>query len=227
MFNVLLVEDDKHIREAVCDFFSEKAKDDINIFAACDGYEAENMFYENQYDLVLLDIMLPGVDGFTLCRSFRKESTVPIIFLTAKASEEDVLFGYETGCDDYVIKPFSIAELLAKVRALLRRSKGMVGADDIVCGDIALNPFKYLVKVRGVELVLAPKEYMLLRYLMERKNNVVDRDTLLSSIWGYDFEGSDRVVDNHIKKLRKALGPAKRQIKTVVSKGYKIVERGD
>lgn len=224
MYKVLLVEDDKHIREAIADYFSEKARDEISLHVACDGYEAEELLYENEYDIVLLDIMLPGIDGFTLCREIRKDSMVPIIFLTAKAREEDVLYGYESGCDDYMIKPFSVAQLLAKLRAVLRRTKGVNSDYEIVCGDITLNPLMYTVTVCNERVELAPKEYALLRYLVERKEMVVSREKLLIDIWGYDFEGSDRVVDNHIKKLRKALGVAGKQIKTVISKGYKIEE---
>lgn len=222
MFKVLLVEDDNHIREAIADYFSEMAKDDITLSLAADGIEAEEILYEMDFDLVLLDVMLPGVDGFTLCRKIRETNSVPIIFLTAKSREEDVLYGYETGCDDYMTKPFSSAELLAKSRAILKRSKGIIGTNVITCGEISIDLFKYNVMVGGKNVDLAPKEYALLKYLVERKNTVVDREKLLVNLWGYDFEGNDRVVDNHIKKLRKSLGFAGKRIKTVVSRGYKI-----
>lgn len=222
MFKVLLVEDDNHIREVIADYFSEMAKDDITLSLAVDGIEAEGILYEMEFDLVLLDVMLPGVDGFTLCRKIRETNSVPIIFLTAKSREEDVLYGYETGCDDYMTKPFSSAELLAKSRAILKRSKGIIGTNVITCGEISIDLFKYNVTVAGKNVDLAPKEYALLKYLVERKNTVVDREKLLVNLWGYDFEGNDRVVDNHIKKLRKSLGFAGKRIKTVVSRGYKI-----
>lgn len=224
MYNILLVEDDLHIREAIMDYFSEKGSDSMKLYSAIDGNRGLEMIYEQEFDLILLDIMLPGLDGFSLCREIRRKSTVPIIFLTAKAREQDVLFGYDLGCDDYMIKPFSLAELFVKVIAMLKRSKGLVGANLLTCGDISLNPATYVVCVSEREVKLPPKEYTLLKYLLERKNKVIDRETLLVNIWGYDFDGSDRVVDNHIKKLRKALGTSGSRIKTIISKGYKITE---
>lgn len=224
MYNILLVEDDLHIREAIMDYFSEKGSDSMKLYSAIDGNRGLEMIYEQEFDLILLDIMLPGLDGFSLCREIRRKSTVPIIFLTAKAREQDVLFGYDIGCDDYMIKPFSLAELFVKVIAMLKRSKGLVGANLLTCGDISLNPATYVVCVSEREVKLPPKEYTLLKYLLERKDKVIDRETLLVNIWGYDFDGSDRVVDNHIKKLRKALGTSGSRIKTIISKGYKITE---
>ncbi|MCM1273397.1 MAG: response regulator transcription factor [Clostridium sp.] len=224
MYSILLVEDDLDIMEVISDYIGERGKDSLILYTAEDGNQGLDMIYEREYDLVLLDIMMPGLDGFSLCRELRKRSTVPIIFLTAKAREQDVLFGYELGCDDYMVKPFSLAELYAKVLAMLKRSKGLVGSNTIVCGAISLNPATYTVTVSGGEVLLPPKEYMLLKYMMERKEKVIDRETLLVNIWGYDFDGNDRVVDNHIKKLRKVLGDAGKQIKTVVSRGYKITD---
>ena len=179
--------------------------------------------YEREYDLCMLDVMLPGADGFEICRTIRRKSIVPIIFLTAR-SQEDILYGYHLGCDDYLVKPFSLAELYAKTQALLRRAKGMVVSVDMVCGEIALNPANFTVKVRGEAVELPPKQYALLKYLMENKNHVIERELLLTRIWGYDYEGNERVLDNHIKKLRKALGTAGSQIKTVITRGYKIME---
>lgn len=224
MNKVLLVEDDNQIREAIVDYFSEKGKNDIELHTACNVEQAEKQIFENEFDLMLFDVMLPDGDGFELCRSVRTKSMVPIIFLTAKSREEDVLYGYATGCDDYMIKPFSLAELIAKIRAVIRRSKGESVGKKIVCGDVELNPYTYTVAVSGEKIELAPKEYLLLKYLMERKENVIERETLLTAIWGYDFEGNERVVDNHIKKIRKKLGRASKQIKTVISRGYKITD---
>lgn len=224
MYNILLVEDDLHIQEAITDYFSEKGSDSMKMHLAIDGNQGLEMIYEQEFDLVLLDIMLPGLDGFSLCREIRSKSTVPIIFLTAKAREQDVLFGYDLGCDDYMVKPFSLAELFVKVIAMLKRSKGLVGVNMLTCGNISLNPATYVVQVSENDIKLSPKEYTLLKYLLERKGRVIDRETLLVNIWGYDFDGSDRVVDNHIKKLRKALGDSGSSIKTIISKGYKISE---
>lgn len=223
-YRILLVEDDKQIREVIEDYFSDRSGGEITLITAADGEEGMERIRFEEFDLVMLDIMLPHVDGFTLCREIRRKSIVPVLFLTAKATEADLLHGYELGCDDYMIKPFSPAELYAKVNALLKRAKGMVISKEIVCGKISINLVTFEAAVDGKAVELAPKEFALLKYLIEHKNCVADRDTLLDRIWGYDFFGSDRVVDNHIKKLRKALGEAGGQIKTVISQGYKLTE---
>lgn len=222
-YRILLVEDDSSIREVISDYFSGKDEDTALIMAA-DGGEGLELIGSREFDLIMLDVMLPNIDGFSLCREIRRKSDVPVLFLTARAREEDVLYGYELGCDDYIVKPFSLAELYAKVQALLKRSKGMVLKKELVCGRIRLDPITLTVISDGREVELAPKEFAILKYLMEHKNWAVDRDTLLSKIWGYDYFGGDRTVDNHIKKLRKSLGSAGDQIKTVIKKGYKITD---
>ena len=223
-YNILLVEDDKYIREIIEDYFSEQNDPTFIVHSAMDGNAGMEMVYEQDFDLVLLDIMLPGTDGFTICREIRKQSICPIIFLTARGREEDILYGYQLGCDDYIVKPFSLAELHAKVKAMLKRAKGMVGVDALTCGRVSLNPATCKVQVDGMDVELPPKEFMILKYLMENQNRVVEREVLLTRMWGYDFEGNERVVDNHVKKLRKALGSAGGQIKTVITKGYKLEE---
>ena len=224
MYNILLVEDDAQIREVIEDFFTGKSNGEISIHSACDGTAGLVAANEQEFDLIMLDIMLPGASGFEICRTVRQKSIVPIIFITARGLEQDILYGYDLGCDDYIVKPFSLAELYAKTNALLKRAKGLIGSPEIICGDIALNPAQFTVSVKGLLVELPPKQYALLKHLMENKNLVLDRELLLTRIWGYDYEGSDRVVDNHIKKLRQALGSAGKQIKTVITKGYKITE---
>ena len=224
-YRILLVEDDAQIREAIEDYFTGKEEDDIEVICARDGIEGVDAVTETRFDLAILDIMLPGMDGFALCRELRKVSVVPIIFLTARGSEEDKLRGYLMGADDYMVKPFSLAVLYAKVKALIKREKGMVGSPVLHVGDILLEPARYRVTVSGELVDITPKEYALLRYLMEHKGRVCGREELLIAIWGYDFEGTDRVVDNHIKKLRKMLGKSGIQIKTVIRAGYKIEEK--
>ncbi len=223
-YHILLVEDDAQIREVIEDFFTAKSDGEIQLHIAKDGSEGLAAVYEKEFDLCMLDIMLPGASGFEICRAIRQISIVPIIFLTARGSEEDVLYGYHLGCDDYIVKPFSLAELYAKMQALIKRAKGMIACAEMVCGDIVLNPVRFTVAVSGESLELPPKQYALLKYLMENKDRVVERELLLTRIWGYDYEGNERVVDNHVKKLRKALGTAGTQIKTVMKKGYKITD---
>lgn len=222
-FRILLVEDDEQIREVITDYFASKDSV-ITIETASDGDMGLELLHTNEYDLVMLDVMLPGTDGFSLCRHIRAKSSVPVLFLTARGREEDKLFGYDLGCDDYIVKPFSLAELYAKTNAILRRAKGMTTAKVMTCGRISLDPVKMTVCVDGISVELPPKEYEILKYLMEHKDWVIARETLLTRVWGYDYFGGDRVVDNHIKKLRKALGSAGEQIKTVISKGYKLTE---
>ncbi len=224
-FKFLLVEDDAELREIITDYFIEKSGGNFTVNSTESGEKAQQKCRDEEYDLVLLDVMLPDVDGFTICRELRKTSDVPIIFITARHSEEDRLHGYRLGCDDYVTKPFSLAELYAKAAALLKRAKGMVTAEVMTAGSIKLDPYCCTVFVDEKEVILAPKEFAVLKILMEKTGQVVSRDSLLTRVWGYDFEGNDRVVDNHIKKLRRALGAAASQIKTVFKRGYKLEEK--
>ncbi len=223
-YSILLAEDDAQIREIISDYFTHKSEDSICLSCAPNGTAALELLQNTEYDLILLDVMMPGIDGFSLCREIRAKSDVPILFLTARAREEDLLYGYELGCDDYVIKPFSLAALYAKCLALLKRASGTILIPELVCGRIRMNLRTLDVTADGRHVVLAPKEFALLKYLLEHKNWVVSRDMLLDRIWGADYFGSDRVVDNHIKKLRKALGDAGEQIRTVITKGYRLTE---
>lgn len=223
MYRILLVEDDARIREAMLDFFSEKAPE-YEIDTAATGPAGLQKVEENAYDLILLDVMLPQMSGFELMMKIRRSMDVPVIFMTARTSEKDRLHGYELGCDDYVCKPFSLAELLAKVNALIKRSKGTVLDDELVCGEIRFHKRALSVTVSGQIVELPPKELAILIILMERPGWTFSRDKLLDLVWGRDYYGNDRVVDNHVKKLRKSLGKAGSQIKTVFARGYKITE---
>lgn len=222
VFKLLLVEDDAEIREIIIDYFTEKSGGALTIDAAETGIEGQLKCIDNEYDLILLDVMLPEADGFTICRELRKRSDVPIIFITARHNESDRLHGYKLGCDDYVTKPFSLAELYAKVNALLKRSKGMIRREVMTAGKIKLDPYRYTTYINDEEIILAPIEFAILKILMENQGKVVGRDSLIIRIWGYDFDGNDRVVDNHVKKLRQALGNASAQVRTVFKKGYKL-----
>ena len=223
MKNILLIEDDTEICEIIRNYFGEKG---TRICAVHNGGEAFDLIRKGieDYELVLLDIMLPQTDGFTLCRQLRLRSDVPVIFITARGREEDILSGYDLGCDDYIVKPFLLSVLYSKCEALVRRAGSTEEKRALCCGGIRLDTRTLRCFAGDSEVELPPKEFAILRYLLEHENWVVTRDTLLDRVWGYDYFGSDRVVDNHIKKLRKALGSAGAQIKTLVGRGYKLVK---
>lgn len=224
MFEILLVEDDKNIREVIYDFFDDKSKGKMRIDMAEDGMTALEKAYEKIYDLLILDIMLPELDGFSVCREVRKQSDVPIIFITARAAQEDVLNGYALGCDDYIVKPFSLPVFYQKAEALIRRSKGLVRSQTLSAGSLTLNPNNGILKSNNIELNITATEYKILKILLENKETVVSREKLFLSIWGYDSDKNERVLDSHIKNLRKALGNNSYLIKTVIRRGYKIEE---
>ncbi len=221
MNRILLVEDDREIRDMICRFFQMK-KDNIIVDTAKDGEEGLEKIFENQYDLLLLDVVMPCLDGFEVCREVRRYSDIPIMFITARTTQEDMLTGYALGCDDYIIKPFPLPVLYEKIKALIKRSKGLVRSDLLSAGKITLNPNNGVVKCGSQEISLKAKEYGILRVLLENKGNIVTRETLLNKVWGYDALVDDRVLDTHIKNLRKALGNCKEQLKTVRRRGYKI-----
>ncbi len=222
MYKILLVEDDKHIIEMLCDYFSEKSSDKIKIEVATDGNTGVEMAYETTYDLLLLDLMLPQLDGFEICKEVRRFSDVPIMFITARCSQDDILTGYALGCDDYIVKPFSLPVFYNKVNALIKRSKGLVRSALLKAGTISLNPNNGIVISDEKEINLPAKEYSILKTLLENKGNVVSRETLITHAWGYDTCTDERALDTHIKNLRKALGDNAKLIKTVIKRGYRI-----
>ena len=224
---ILLAEDERDMREVLCDYFTAKSGGELTMISAPDGNTALHLIETQPFDLLLLDIMLPGTDGFALCRAAREQGDAPVLFVTAREDEQDKLYGYDQGADDYVLKPFSLAVLYAKAQALLRRSRGMTAAEVLRAGALELNPARGTVTADGQRIDLPPKEFALLRALMERKNRVLTRDELLDLAWGWDYDGTDRVIDGHIKKLRRALGKHADCIKTVVKRGYKLEVDGD
>ncbi len=221
---VLIVEDEDLMREVVRDYFEH---DGYECVEASDGDEAIEYIREEEFDLVLLDIMLPGTDGYTVCREIRRRSPVPVIMITARSEEYDKLTGYDAGADSYITKPFSPKVLLAAASSLLRRVNGTVcgNPDEIISAGISVNKMSHTVLCDDEEIDLTPKEYDLLLFLMTNKGRVFSRDELLSKIWGYDYFGDDRTVDTHIKKLRFKLGRRAVHIKTVIKSGYKFDER--
>ncbi len=217
---ILIVEDEAKLREVLCDFFISKGDDPVE---ACNGMQALALLEEREFDAVLLDIMMPELDGLSVCRAVRRTNDVPIIFLTALSDEEDKLLGYELGADDYVTKPFTMTVLYAKVTALIKRNRrSILTGNRMEAGGITLELSAGRVYAGGKEVVLTPKEFSILRCLMQNKNMVMSREQLLVKCWGYDYEGEARAVDTHIRRLRDKLGTAAGHIKTVYKTGYKL-----
>ena len=222
-YRLLIVEDSPELLEAESDFYREEGAGLWEVVTASEGNDALAKVTNESFDLMILDIMLPGASGFDICKAARKKSDCPIIFVTALGSENNILKGYETGCDDYVVKPFSTRHLYAKSLALLKRAVKS-GGEEIRCGDISLNRKSMLVKVSGQEIAINAKEYFLLVYLLENKGSVLTRQSILEHVWGDDLDVNDRVVDNTIRRLRESLGDASGQIKTAIGRGYRITE---
>lgn len=218
MYQILLAEDEETLRNILKLFFE---KNGFEIDVVDNGDDALAYADIKQYDIVILDIMMPGKDGREVCRCIRGKYDVPIIFLTALGKENDIIMGYEIGADEYITKPFSTKVLLAKVNALINRYHGLIVKDGkITLDEIVIEPARRYVTVNGKEVSLAPKEYDLLIYFIDNKEIVLSRDRILDSIWGMDYEGYDRTVDTHVKKLRKCLGKAGYHIETVIKAGY-------
>lgn len=223
MARVLIVEDSAQIREAVTDFFVERSNGALSVDAAADGTEGLKAVTDNDYDIVILDIMLPGASGYDICRKLREKSECPIVFLTALGTEDNILLGYEMGADEYITKPFSLMILYTKCLVLMNRKVKRKQERVLESGDIRLYPSKMQVYAGGREVELAFKEYFLLKALLENKGNVLSRQKLLDLVWGTDYFGNDRVVDTHIKNIRHKLGTSGNQIRTVIGSGYKAV----
>ncbi len=223
-YRILIVEDTPEILEAVSDFYREEGAGLFDVVTSSDGSDALNKVNGGEFDLLILDIMLPGMSGFDICRAVRNKGDCPVIFVTALGSEHNILKGYETGGDDYVVKPFSIRQLYAKTLALLKRAKGKDSSDILTCGAISLNRKTMTVTVKGNDIDINSREYFLLQYLLENRNSVLSRDQILDRVWGDNLDVNDRVVDNTIRRLRVSLGDAACQVKTVIGRGYKITE---
>lgn len=216
---ILIADDESRMRRLVSDFLKREG---FIVIEAVDGKEALEIFSQDQnISLVILDVMMPGYDGWTVCREIRKISKVPIIMLTAKSEEIDELFGFELGADEYITKPFSPLILVARVQALLRRtSKG--GKETKNFGGIQIDESGRTVAVNGEKIELSPKEYELLVYLTNNEGIALSRDQILNSVWNYDYFGDARTVDTHVKKLRLKLGDSGDYIQTVRGIGYKF-----
>lgn len=212
---ILLVEDDEHIGNAT-KIFLENADFNVDVFQ--DGLKAWEMFYNKTYQLVILDIMLPNMSGLELLKEIRKDSDVPVLVMTALSDEEHQITAFSSHADDYITKPFSMIILLKRVEAILRRT-GLL-KEEISVGDLSLFPTAYKAAFKGEDIFLTPKEFELLLTLVQNKDTIVLRERLLIQIWGYDYEGNERIVDTHIKNLRSKL-PVN-IIKTVKGIGYRL-----
>ncbi len=220
MKTVLVVEDEKNLNNIICDYFVNEG---FKTMSALDGEEALDLFSSENIDLVILDIMIPIIDGWSVCRRIRKTSGIPIIILTARSDEDDKLLGFELGADEYVTKPFSTKVLVKRAMRLLQRITETTLQEGVLeYKNVELNLDTHEVFVHGRKIEFAPKEYSLLRFLLENKHIVLSREVILNKVWGYDFYGELRVVDSHIKKIRKKLLDKSDIIKTVVKVGYRV-----
>ena len=218
---ILVVDDEKLIREVICEYASNEG---YSVIEAENGDDAINKVTENpNIDLIIMDIMMPKLDGYSACKEIFKIKKYPTIMLSARKEEYDKLLGFDSGIDDYVTKPFSPKELMARIKAVLNRSKKGFDDEDIYkYKTLEVNKRAHTVKVDSKEVKLTPKEYELLLYFISNKGIALSREQLLASIWGYDFFGDDRTVDTHIKMLRNSLGKYRDLIVTVRSMGYKF-----
>ena len=220
---VLVVDDDRNINELIRMYLD---KEGYRVEQAYDGEQALELFEKTAPALVVLDLMLPTVDGLSVCREIRKISSIPVIMLTAKGETFDKVLGLELGADDYMVKPFEPKELLARVKAVLRRTGGQGNAaeqQEVIFPGLSVNMTNYELKVGGKSLEVPPKELEVLFFLCSHPNQVFTRDQLLNQVWGYDYFGADRTVDVHIKRIREKLGESPYwQLKTVYGVGYKF-----
>ncbi len=214
---ILVVDDEELIRNVIKEYLTLEG---YSVFEAVDGEDAVNKAKKNDYSLIIMDIMMPNKDGYQACKEIREISKVPFIMLSARSEEYDKLIGFELGIDDYVTKPFSPKELVARVKAILKRTSG--DEKNYKFGGLTIDDKAHEVYVNGNEVYLTPKEYELLKFFAANKNVALSREQLLTNVWGYDFYGDDRTIDTHVKTLRKNLGDYGEYIKTVRGIGYKF-----
>ena len=220
---ILIVDDESRMRKLIRDFLK---RTDYDVLEAVNGREAVDIFFDNKdIDLILLDVMLPEMDGYEVCKRIRETSSVPIIMLTAKSDEKDELKGFELGVDEYITKPFSPKILVARVEAVLRRSNQDEEDDKVITvGGITIDKTAHTVTVDGELVELSYKEFELLVYFCEHMNVALSRETILNNVWEYDYFGEARTIDTHVKKLRNKLGKYGSYIKTIWGMGYKFDE---
>ncbi|MFF2449414.1 response regulator transcription factor [Neobacillus sp. NPDC058068] len=218
---ILIVEDEQILREVLIDYF---LNENFNMLEAKDGKKALELFESQKVDLIILDIMLPQLDGWSVCKRIRKKADVPIIMLTARVEEEDTLLGFELGADDYVTKPYSPPILLARAKRLLqsRHLKGVVKEKRLISNGITINMSARTVMMGSLPINLTHTEFEILSYLMQNEGIVLTREQLIVRVWGYEYAGDDRTINTHIRNLRTKLGDKADAIKTIVRIGYKF-----
>ena len=220
MEKILVVDDEENIRNIIKKYAVFEGYD---VYEAEDGIEAVNLCRQNNYDIIIMDIMMPELDGFSACREIKKEKDIPVIMLSARGEEFDRIHGLETGTDDYVVKPFSPKELMMRVAAVLKRSKNSQKELNIFESDgIKVDFSGRIVYIDGERVDMSPKEYELFFYLVKNRNIALSRERLITEVWGYDFYGDDRTLDTHIKILRKTLGKYSGKIVTLRGVGYRF-----
>ena len=217
---ILVVDDESRMRKLVKDFLSREG---YTVLEAADGVEAMDIFYEDKdIALIILDVMMPRMDGWQVCREIRESSKVPVIMLTARSEERDELQGFELGVDEYILKPFSPKILVARVNAILRRTLGTDDGDVISAGGIVIDKAAHIVKIDGKSVDLSYKEFELLAYFIENQGIALSREKILNNVWNYDYFGDARTIDTHVKKLRSKLGEKGEYIRTIWGMGYKF-----
>jgi DNA-binding response OmpR family regulator len=220
MYKILIADDEQKIREVLREYAEFEGHE---VEEAVDGMQVVELAKNNTFDIIIMDIMMPRLDGFSACKEVRKHSSTPVLMLSARGEEYDKLFGFEIGADDYVVKPFSPKEVLARVNAIIKRNQTQITQNDTIHYEgLEINFTARDVIVDGEKVSLTPKEYDLLFYLVRNKNIALSRNKLLEAVWGYDFFGDDRTIDTHIKMLRNNLGEYRKFIVTLRGMGYKF-----
>ena len=221
MYKVLVVDDEENIREVIKEYAEFEGHE---VDEACDGMQAVDMVRDRDYDIIIMDVMMPRLDGYSACKEIRKIKQIPVLMLSARGEEYDKLFGFEIGIDDHVVKPFSPKEVMARINAIVKRNSTAAAtpAETEKFEGLEINFTSRDVFIDGEKANLTPKEYDLLFYLVRNKNIALSRNKLLEDVWGYDFYGDDRTIDTHIKMLRNNLGPYRKFIVTLRGLGYKF-----
>ncbi len=215
--NILIVDDEELIREVIKEYSTNEG---YNVYEASDGFEALDIIKKEKIDVIVLDIMMPKLDGFSAYKEIKNIKNIPTIILSARTEEYDKLLGFELGVDDYLTKPFSPKELIARIKAITKRSSGTT--DKFIYNDLVVDFMGYTIYIEGKEVKVTPKEFEILTYMIKNKNVAISRESLLSNIWGYDYFGDDRTIDTHVKMLRNNLGKYRDLIQTVRGVGYKF-----